>query len=63
MKQVKKVTMTAANGRKVTDFVRFIALDRIEDKIDLQSYRDAMADHERDPQTMTLDEVFREVNG
>lgn len=49
------------NGITMSDLVRKCVLDRIEEEVDLQAFRTAMAEYQSDPETFTLDEVEREL--
>ena len=51
-----------SKGRTVSDFVRELILERIEDKFDLELYRKALAEYKKDPKSYKLDEVARLID-
>lgn len=44
-------------GMSVSEFVRTSALSRIEDELDLVVWEDAKREFDRNPQTLTADEI------
>lgn len=44
-------------GMSVSEFIRKTVIEHIEDEIDIQAYREAMAELEEDPTTYSMDEV------
>lgn len=52
-----------AQNKPVSELMRNAILERIEDEIDIQAYRMAMEEHEKNPQVASFDEVWKEVNG
>ena len=52
-----------AQNRPVSEIMRNITLEKIEDELDLQAYVQAMALHAEAPQTNSFDEVWEEING
>lgn len=44
-------------GVSVSEFIRNSVLEKIEDEIDLEIYKQAMIDHRTNPVTYTYDEV------
>ena len=49
------------SGMTVSDLIRKCVLEHIEDEYDLQAFHAAMADHQADPATYTLEEVEKEL--
>lgn len=47
-------------GTSMSDFVREAALEKIEDELDLQTWRDAKAEFDADPDVFTSDQLLRE---
>lgn len=56
----KKLIQDFANfyGMNVSEYIRKIVLERIEDEYDLKAYEEAKAEFERNPKTYTLEEVI-----
>ncbi len=52
-----------AQNRAISDVIRAFTLEKIEDEIDLNAYIQAMAEHEKNPQVASLDEVWKQING
>lgn len=48
-----------SKGRSTSDIVREAILERIEDDLDLALYRQAMAEHQENPVSFSLDEVAK----
>lgn len=46
-------------GMSVSEFMRRCALDRIEDELDLQTWREAKAEFDRDPVTISADDIAK----
>ncbi|MBE6039663.1 MAG: CopG family transcriptional regulator [Clostridiales bacterium] len=44
-------------GLSVSEFIRNTVIERIEDEIDIQAYRDAMAELEKDQTTFSMEEA------
>lgn len=51
----------AMHGMSVSEFMRQSALEKIEDEIDLELYREAKEDFKKNSKTYTLDEVEKEL--
>lgn len=49
------------HGISVSDLFRQAVIEKIENEIDLQSYREAIADLRKNQKTYTLDEVEKEL--
>ena len=49
------------NNISVSDMIRSAVLEKIEDEYDLECYENAMAEHNANPVTYTLDEVKKEL--
>jgi len=47
----------AQERRSVSDVIRLAILDRIEDEYDLEAYKQAKAEFEKDPISYSLDEI------
>ena len=41
----------------VSEFIRKAVIEKLEDELDLMTYRKAMQEYKADPQTYTLEEV------
>ena len=46
----------------VSELIRRIVMDHIEEKSDLQEYENASAEYDKDPETFTLDDVIKELD-
>lgn len=46
-------------GTSVSEFMRHCALDRIEDELDLKTWKEAKAEFEADPVTLSAADVTR----
>lgn len=46
-------------GTTVSDFMRHCALERIEDELDLQTWKEAKAEFEKDPVMISSEEIAR----
>lgn len=46
------------NGMSVSDYIKTVVMEKIEDEIDLKAYEEGMRDYRREPETYTLDEVI-----
>lgn len=44
-------------GMSVSEFIRNTVIERIEDEIDIQAYKEAMNDLKKDPETYSLEEA------
>ena len=49
-------------GMTVSELIRKIVMDHIEEKSDLQEYENASAEYDKDPETFTLDDVIKELD-
>ena len=49
-------------GMTVSELIRKIVMDHIEEKSDLQEYENAGAEYKKDPETFTLDDVIEELD-
>ena len=49
------------NGISVSELLRRSVLEHIEEEYDLQTYKEAIAEHRENPITYTLDEVEKEL--
>ena len=49
-------------GMIVSELIRKIVMDHIEEKSDLQEYEKAGAEYKKDPETFTLDDVIEELD-
>lgn len=45
-------------GMSISDYIRTAVMEKIEDEYDLQAYKKALAEYEKDPTTYTLDEII-----
>lgn len=48
-------------GISVSELVRSAVMERIEDEFDLKAYENAMAEHQKNPVTYSLDDIEREL--
>lgn len=46
-------------GMSVSEFMRRCALERIEDELDLQAWKEAKAEFDADPVTISADEIAK----
>lgn len=46
----------------VSELMRTAIIEKIEDEIDLAAYDEAMAEHLKNPQAHTFDEVWKMIN-
>jgi uncharacterized protein (DUF1778 family) len=44
-------------GMSMSEFIRSTVMERIEDEIDIQAYKEAKADMEKDPTTYSMEEA------
>lgn len=51
----------AIHNVSVSELIRNIVLEKIEDEYDLKEYEKALAEYKTDPTTYTLDEVEKEL--
>ena len=51
----------ALKGMSVSELVRTAILERIEDEFDLKAYEAAMAEHQSNPVTYSLEEIEKEL--
>ena len=49
------------NNISLSDLVRKAILEKIEDEYDLETYKKAIKEHEKNPKTYTLEEVKEEL--
>ena len=49
-------------GMTVSELVRRIVMDHIEEEFDLKEYEKAYAEYKKDPVTYTLDEVIEDLD-
>ncbi len=49
----------AAFGTSASEFMRSAALERIEDELDLQAWKKAKAEFEKDPATLSAADIAR----
>ena len=49
-------------GMTVSELIRRIVMERIEEKFDLKDYEKANAEYDKDPETFTLDDVIKELD-
>lgn len=54
-------TFAKINNMSVSEFIRKAVMERIEDEIDLQDYKNAMAKFEQNPVTYSMQEVAKEL--
>lgn len=45
-------------GLNVSEYIRKVVMERIEDEFDLRAYEEAMAEFHQNPKTYSLDEVI-----
>lgn len=48
-----------AFGSSVSEFIRSVVLEKIEDELDLRAWENAKAEHESDPTTISAAEIAR----
>ncbi len=46
----------------VSELIRSAVLEKIEDEIDIELYEKAMADHKKNPQAISFDEMMKQIN-
>ncbi|MCL2318248.1 MAG: DUF6290 family protein [Methanomassiliicoccaceae archaeon] len=51
----------ALHGMKISDVIRRATMDMIEDELDIEVFRQALKNFEKDPRTYTMDEVKKEL--
>ncbi len=49
------------HGLSLSEFIRQTVLERIEDEYDIQAFKEAIEEFEKNPVTYTLDEVEKEL--
>ena len=49
------------NGQSVSEFIRSTVMERIEDEIDIQLYKEAMEEYRKDPVTYTHEEMLKRL--
>ena len=49
----------AAFGTTVSEFIRRVALERIEDELDLKTWYDAKAEYDADPMSYSAEEMAK----
>ncbi len=49
------------NNLSVSDLIRNAVLEKIEDEYDLESYKKAKKEYNKNPQTYTMEEVKKEL--
>ena len=54
-------TYAEMNNISLSDLVRNAILEKIEDEYDLECYKKAIAEYEKNPKTYTLDEIKEEL--
>lgn len=54
-------TYASLKGMSVSELVRTAVLERIEDEFDLKAYERAMAEHQKNPVTYSLDDIEKEL--
>ena len=47
----------ALHGMSVSEFIRNVVIEKIEDEIDIQTYRDTTAELEKDNETYSMEEA------
>lgn len=52
----------AMQGLTVSQFVRNIIMEHIENEFDLKAFEKAYAEYKKDPETFSLDEVIEELD-
>lgn len=55
-------TYAASYGMSVSECIRRAVLEQIEDEYDLQAFKQAKEEFDKNPITYTLDEVIAELN-
>lgn len=45
------------NGLNVSEYIRKVVMEKIEDEFDIKAYEEAMAEFQKDKKTYTLEEV------
>ena len=51
------------HNMSVSEFIRKAVIEKLEDELDLMTYRKAMQEYKADPQTYTLEEVKKILFG
>ena len=46
-------------GMNVSEYIRKVVMEKIEDEFDLKAYEEAEAEYKQDSRTYTLDEVIK----
>ena len=54
-------TYASVNNITVSDLIRNAIMEKIEDEYDLDCYKKALKEYEKDPKTYTLEEVKKEL--
>ncbi len=54
-------TYADMNNISLSDLIRNTILEKIEDEYDLECYKKAIAEYEKNPKTYTLDEIKEEL--
>ncbi len=54
-------TYAEMNNISISDLVRNAILEKIEDEYDLECYKKAIEEYEKNPKTYTLDEIKEEL--
>ena len=49
------------NNMSLSDLVRVAVLEKIEDEYDLESYKKAIKEYDKNPKTYTMDEIKKEL--
>ena len=50
------------NNISLSDLIRKAVLEKIEEEFDLETYKKAIKEYEKNPKTYTLDEIKKELN-
>lgn len=50
------------NNISISDLIRNAIIEKIEDEYDLETYKKAIAEYEKNPKSYTLEEAKRELN-
>lgn len=50
------------NNISLSDLIRNAVLEKIEEDFDLETYKKAMKEYEKNPKTYTLDEIKKELD-
>lgn len=50
------------NNISLSDLIRNAVIEKIEEEFDLETYKKAMKEHEKNPKTYTLDEIKKELD-